>query len=717
MTTPPFANAHYIWTQGPHGHNQFALFTRSIPCPPLSVACIRVFASYEYELYVNGEFTGRGPVYGDPQWVQYDEYVVVGSADSETLDIAAVVHHSDGIELAYQIPAPAGFIADITINGLTWGTGTDWRGLNLTMWEDNVPRRGWALDYAEEYYADREPAGWATKRWSAATTADWPSAVLVENAETVWGTPTPRMLPLLDVGYNRPTAMWAWKASREAEPFIEASCYADEEDLTPVREFFASSLGFFDEILDAGANAFTFDLGEELAGHFMLSVFCPAGITIDISGAELLQPGTRRPWVYRKGTRYTARLHTKNDGAVFRSWDWMGCRYLHVVFRNTAERIPPFTASLAVRGLSLPDRTIVILGGAGLVLQEDSTREIVEICRRTLQVCAQEHLIDCPTREQTQYWGDGVFIAQSLYRGFGEASYLQFYLECFLRVPFQDDGQISCKYPGQGRQVLLDYSLVPLIGQAYHKANTGAYYKPEETAMKALRLLEWYDRHTDEHGLVSFPFDDYFKQGRITFIDHPGIGWHDFPHVGIDRDGTSCPLNAFLYGFLRILADLCRDAKRHEQAGMLSQRADHLAQTLRDTFWGGELFHDAIKDEQLSPGTSWQTNCLLVFFDIVTGADATQLMRTILDGYDRRCRCSPYFHFYLLPALRKADMEREAVELVLREWQPMLDAGATTAWEGFLGDAKDSLCHPWSTAPLLFLHEATGGGLHFGPPS
>jgi hypothetical protein len=32
----------------------------------------------------------------------------------------------------------------------------------------------------------------------------------------------------------------------------------------------------------------------------------------------------------------------------------------------------------------------------------------------------------------------------------------------------------------------------------------------------------------------------------------------------------------------------------------------------------------------------------------------------------------------------------------------MLTGGATT-WEGFAGDEKDTMCHPWSTAPFLHL--------------
>ncbi len=75
----------------------------------------------------------------------------------------------------------------------------------------------------------------------------------------------------------------------------------------------------------------------------------------------------------------------------------------------------------------------------------------------------------------------------------------------------------------------------------------------------------------------------------------------------------------------------------------------------------------------------------------------------MLAGYDRLCRCSPYFHFYFLPALRVAGLEGEAIALIKQEWGEMLERGATTAWESFAGDELDSLCHPWSTAPYLFL--------------
>ena len=79
-------------------------------------------------------------------------------------------------------------------------------------------------------------------------------------------------------------------------------------------------------------------------------------------------------------------------------------------------------------------------------------------------------------------------------------------------------------------------------------------------------------------------------------------------------------------------------------------------------------------------------------------------MRRMLDGYDELCRCTPGLMYYFLKALKVAGMEGEARELVEREWGKMLAGGATTTWETFLGNEKDSLCHPWGISPALLLH-------------
>ena len=315
-------------------------------------------------------------------------------------------------------------------------------------------------------------------------------------------------------------------------------------------------------------------------------------------------------------------------------------------------------------------------------------------------------MIDCPTREQLQYWGDAVWVAQSLWRGWGELSFLKFFLECFLRVPFRSDGQICCVFPGQTSQVLLDYSLIPLLGQRFFHRNTGEFYRPRATLEKALQLKKWYDARRDADGLVSFDFEELMEQRVINFIDHPGLGWHNFPHRGLERQGTSAALNLFYCGFVQTAAQIAASLG-DARATILAQEADDLALALRRRFYDGAVFHDVHQNGETGEGTSWQTNALAVFFGVLEGDEARRAMEAMLDGYDHLCRCSPYFQFFFLSALRLAGLENEARELIKREWAPMLEGGATTAWEGFTGDEKDSLCHPWSTAPFGFFWDLT----------
>jgi hypothetical protein len=293
-----------------------------------------------------------------------------------------------------------------------------------------------------------------------------------------------------------------------------------------------------------------------------------------------------------------------------------------------------------------------------------------------------------------------------LWEGFGERSYLEWYLEGYLHVPFNEHGQLSSTYPGQ-HITLLDYSLIPLLGQPYYRQKTGAHYKPAETLAKALRLKRWYDAHLNEQGLVDFTYQDYAERGLRNFIDHPGVGWHNFDHPGIDREGVSAPLNLFYYAFVRVLSEIAGDLGAPD-APRLALQAEGLAQEIRRTFYDGCVFHDAVREGRLSEGTAWQTNALAVVFGLLQGDEATCAMRLMLEGYDRLCRCTPYFHFYFLPALRLAGLEVEARALVVREWGQMLARDATTTWEAFGGDERDSLCHPWSTAPFLVLTESLG---------
>ncbi len=685
----------WIWCPD-ETNNQYAVFAHALTGPTAAPIRCSITASHHYELYINGCFVMRGPVPCDPAWCQVDEFTAEWPQGADRAVVAILVHHARGTHIGAIIPSRGGLRATLRTDRERVVTDENWRCLDLPMWRQDIPARGGFLGYCEDYDARLEPEGWESKSWPDHALAAWPHAIAVPNADDIWDGYSPRLTPYLERRESEPVSFRTWHAPGAGASGVgDVSAYQDDETLEPLDGWHPYSPAALSR-LGGNANALTLDLGVERVGHYAVELTAPAGTAIEISGAELLR--NERPWVFRKNTRYSVRYTTRAGHQTFTSFSWSGFRYLHVVVRGDTRGVR------IERVLCAEKRAPIALRNRPRIADPDLAR-IYELCRHTLSVGAQEHLIDCPTREQAQYWGDAVFIAESLWSAFDEPSYLQWYLECFLHVPFWENGQIGCVYPGS-HSTLLTYSLIPMIGQRFYKGHRGAFYRPAETLEKALRLKAWYDARRDASGLVTFDYEEYAQQGLRNFIDHPGVGWHNFPHPGIDRQGTSCPLNTFFCGFLRILADVAADVG-HESQEALTAQADALAETIRRTFYDEVVFHDAIDDViddgTLSTGTSWQANSLAVYFGIIEGDDATRAMRAMLDGYDHLCRCSPYFHFYFLPALAMAGLHNEALALIVREWGHMLQRQATTTWEGFLGDEKDSLCHPWSTAPLLYM--------------
>lgn len=685
----PYADIPWIWTAEPPAAGYALFHRRWQPARPAPWLRLRLTACAYYELWVDGRFAGRGPVHGDPAWTCWDELTVHRADPLAAVELAVVVH-LPGAEagISTLIPAPGGLALACSADGEELVTDAQWAALPLAQWRP-APKRGWALGWAEDYDARLEPAGWAAKRFDSAA---WPRAQVVQGP---WSGHAPRPVPAIMLGAADPHRWQVGTVPVALPPLAEASAHADRE---PLAQQPAADLAAVNRALAAGANAITADLGAEHIGHYEVELEAPAGTVIDLAGAELLQ-ADGRPWIHRKGTSYTVRVTAAGGRLRFRSFLWSGFRWLHLAVRAGGP--------LRLHALRCATRSARLPAAAEPACATPALAAVAALCRRTLVLCAQEHLIDCPTREQAQYWGDGVFIAQAIAAGTGDASYLRFYLDGFIAAALTPEGQLPSVYPGR-HVTLLDYSLIPLLAQRFHRAGQGCWHRPAETLAKARALKRWYDARRGADGLLPQLHDLQAKPPLITFIDHPGLGWHDFPHRGIDRAGRSAGLNLFLLLYLRTMVAIAADTGAGDAAALAAE-AGALAAAIRRTFVADGLVHDAEQDGVRSEGTAWQVNALAVLAGVLHGDEAVAAMRAMLAGYDRLCRCSPYFHFYFLPALARTGLAAEAEALITREWGPMLAAGATTTWEGFQGDAKDTLCHPWSAAPYLFLLEQAAG--------
>jgi len=686
-------NTNWIWSKN-NSINQHVLFAKNIKTTELSGNLnIKITAAYHYELFINGEFISRGPVHCNPKNCLFDElaYDVTQISD---LNISVIVNYYKDTHIHFLIPTETGGLAaEFSCRKFSFSTDETWKCLDLKMWKEDVPEKSFMINYLEDYDARKEPEGWENKIFTNKTIEKWDNATLISDSEKIWNNYQLRPVPYLKRKVITPEKFIAYKTEEKgADKIEEISAFCEKEALNVVCENNNYDLNKINSLLKNNvANVFAFDLKKERIGFYYFEIEATNGTVIEFSGAEAMKDG--RPWVYRIDTLSSARYISKGGRQKFTSFTWDGFRYIHFAVRNNVEDVK-------VINVGCIERKAPLKCNADFESADKELQKIFELCKYTLEISAQEHLIDCPTREQSQYWGDALFIAESLWKGFSEKKYFNWYLDCYINVPIKKNGQISCVYPGE-HMSLLDYSLIPLIGQDIHKKYTGEYYRPKETFDKAMGIKKWYDRNKNADGLIDFDYKEYFDNGLINFIDHPGIGWAKFPHKGIERDGTSCPLNTFYYGFLKILSEMAKElGDKNFEA--LNSEAKLLKQNIKNYFFDGEVFHDVSRNGSQGEGTSWQSNFLAVYFEIIEGKEAKKTLLTMLENFGTLCRTCPYFYFFNLPAMEKAELKTEAVNLIKKMWGPMIERDATTTWEGFGGTDRDSYCHPWSTAPFLF---------------
>ncbi|MFN3649900.1 MAG: alpha-L-rhamnosidase C-terminal domain-containing protein [Armatimonadota bacterium] len=202
------------------------------------------------------------------------------------------------------------------------------------------------------------------------------------------------------------------------------------------------------------------------------------------------------------------------------------------------------------------------------------------------------------------------------------------------------------------------------------------------------------------------------------------LSGHRFLEWPTSRDPTAIDagLQALTVMALRAGAELCDVLEEKDAAAQSRTVAARAAGHLRP------------------PSPSKQANALLVLAGM---ADAGEVNRTIL-SVNPNSALSTFYGYYILEARARAGDHQGALDLIRNYWGGMLDAGATSFWEGFelewlegagrideitppgkkdlhadYGDycyvgLRHSLCHGWAAGPTAWLTEHVLG---LGPAS
>ncbi len=734
-----------IWSGADDAAHATRLFRRTFSlegCP--CRARLTLFAESLFHVWVNGTYLGRGPTFHHP--LRRPETTLdIGPHLLAGRNVIAILVQAAGVSLHNHLPAGTpGLVAAVTVETLketlAFATDPAWKVAPESGWSADTPRRSWAIGFVESFDARQAPWDWQA---AAFPDDDWPAADARTAFPPAGGLYFDPGLPPLRYTFKPASLLMVAGATAGAchplSPGDKCSDYARailDEPWSESRSYLTAGQnpgtgGLELDRLDPSEHAvLIFDLGAQYTGGAVVELDSDTEGVLDIGWAELMLDG--RPAILRKGNSYCDRVQARAGRTRWMPAGFSSGRYLLLVLRGFTGRVRFTRLGWLASEPDLPWH-------GRFACADPALTAIWRLCERTQRVGTQEGLMDCPTREQAPYIGDGNPCAAWLHRLTGSPAYWRHLIRETFAVQ-ADNGLLKSTVFSGIANVLLDYILLAVIGVRDYARETGDLETVRAVLPGCRRTLEAFLRQCDGNGLFAFDWekrdDAQFVEpsgpplkpvSRWTqppaaagdglahpflnvFIDHPGMGWHNVGEPGIDRRGLNAAMNALLVLALRAMADL-QDLCGEPEKDAYRQKADAIAGQAVSLFWNKRerAFSDGLRNGELLPQISQQTNVWCVAAGFVHGRKARALLQRILDRADAGlARCGPYFYVYLLPVLAENGLMKEALNEI-RRWSVMLENGATCLWETFNGDHLDSYCHPWSGAPVDFLPRYLAG--------
>lgn len=720
-----------LWL-GPTGPGpQTRLFRQTFAAPAeVSAAQVRIYAESNYHAWLNGQYLGRGPIYHHPTLRPYDTHDLRPHLRPGK-NVLAVLVHTPATAIHNHVPSGE--------PGLTVGWNlTDaaarpipvtgrWKATDRTGWSGDVPKRTWAIGHIEQFDAAAAPAGWQSIDFDDQA---WPDAEVITPATNIDGVEwVARPLPALRYGYAAPTRLISLhRFDAPVEPITAADNggAVAKRLLTPpwlpadgdlrISDFDPATGSFTVHGLSPGRGAMVcFDLGKQVTGQLTFDADCPSAGTIDVGWSETFEQN--KPWLCRKGGGYCDRILAPAGKVHWEPIGYSSMRYLLVCLRG-------FTGSVRFERFGIRTSEPDLDWSRPYDFGDDRLNAIWQLCIHTFRIGTQEGVLDCPTREQAVYIGDGLLIARWIAQVTGDARHWKYVVhEQFRRQA--ENGMLRASIFSATNDTLIDYPLLAITGLRDYWQFTR-----DPDALKHIeacrKVLRWFDARRGSDVLCptpkapanpSVPWERKYdpkmpdisnpEAGRL-FVDHPGMGWHNINEAGIDRRGLNCALNALLVQARRALAQLEEAAGHGDRAASLRADADATAAAIGERLFDRtrSVFADGMLEGRLLEQVSEQGNTWAVAAGCCDDDTARAALLRVLKRDDPSiARNGPYFWAYLFPELARLGLHKLALDSIPALWGPMLDGGATALWETFLGDDLDSWCHPWSAAPVEFLLE------------
>ncbi|MCP5109564.1 MAG: family 78 glycoside hydrolase catalytic domain [bacterium] len=647
-------------------------------------ARLRISATSQYELHVNGEYVCRGPARSRPHHQSYDVLDVGGLLRKGGNALAVRVHAQRG-QVSYDQSVRAGLLAQLDFSAggeaISLATDSSWKVHPDLSWDNQAPRISrFHLEVCDRVDLRKQIRGWMAEDFDDTA---WPDANVLRR-DTGWPKPQTNARPQAvtlpwtslvprDIPYLEETDVRAVKLieavpitkepshprtiAREIDPRIAKGVQgyrAGDQPLVLPRA--GSSEGWF----------VLFDFGEVVSGRPQLDIEGAQGTVVDIMCAP-----------YMLNDRFTANIVASQliDRIVLSgrrdSWSasyFKPSRYLGITIRGGEGPVSIHTAG--VRRISYPFTE----RGRLSVPEAEWIEEYWQASAKTIRVATTDAYTD-NYRERRQYSQTSYYAALGNYPVFGDLALQRRYLMQVAQEQ-QANGMMPAYAPltGDDYMIILDSNCLWVRGLRNYLLYSGDRKTARELLPAAGKLMGLLDSFTSDLGLLDSPPYPY---------------WLD--HALLDRRGANFCLNGHYLGALEDFAEVLRwlDEPGSE---IFQARADKLRQSLRTHLWDSErrLFADALVNGETSTMFSEHANAMALAMDVATREQAEAIAEQLIvrDQHDfvRResgiIMVTPAMSYFLHAGLCRYGYVEDSLRMFRERFDHMMQIGANrTLWE------------------------------------
>lgn len=327
------------------------------------------------------------------------------------------------------------------------------------------------------------------------------------------------------------------------------------------------------------------------------------------------------------------------------------------------------------------------------------SEQIWDVSIRTMRNCMFDGYADCPFYEQLQYSGDSRSVGLFHYLLSGDDRLMRQAITNFA-ASIGSEGLTHSRFPSHVPQIIAGFSLYWVLQVCDHHLFFGDTKYSRAFLPRIDGVLEFFDSHIDELGLVSGLPEDVWQY--VDWVTTWGAT-EEHPDKGVPTSGRKTNLHTYfsmLYTYvLQQAARLSRDVGRPGHAGEYESRAASLQEAIRSYCFDGRFFTDSTADVADESAYSHHCQIWAVLSGVARSDDRARLLEESFAEPDFS-KCSYMMQFYVLRAFSLAgDQPYESYwKHAWDPWRQMLANNLSTWEEDNVRQRSD--CHAWGSVPL-----------------